>query len=337
MLGHLERDRPAVQPVVRTASLPTDADDPALWRHPRHPRLSLIFGTNKARAPEGAIGVFDLSGRLLQLIRNLDQPNNIDVAYGLPMGRERVDIAVATERYASRLRIFRIDPNRRRLVDITDLEAARVFVGESGERAMPMGIALYQAGRHEIHAIVSRKAGPTEGYLHQYRLVPTRNGRVGVQFLRAFGRFSGEGEIEAVCVDSELGYVYYADEGVGIRKYHADPRMPARELALFATDFQGDQEGIALYAPATGGGYLLCTEQLSGNSRLHIYPRYGTQRTPLAVLNIGADETDGLDACACNLGAPFEQGLVIAMNSKDRNFWLYRWADIAQAIQAGNR
>jgi 3-phytase len=332
MVWLLETETPEVRPVVRTAPLPDDADDPAIWTHPRDLRLSLILGTNKARAPRGAIGVFDLSGRMLQRIDGIDQPNNIDVAYGFALGRARIDIAAATERYASRLRIFRIDPARRRLVDITDLDGARVFAGELGERAMPMGIALYQAGRGEVHAIVSRKSGPKQGYLHQYRLVPTRGGRVGVQFVRAFGAFSGEGEIEAVCVDSELGYVYYADEGVGIRKYLADPRSPEREIALFATEYEGDQEGIAIYAPPNGAGYLLCTEQIEGGSKLHIYPRFGVQRKPILTLRTGADETDGLDASAHNFGAPFEKGLVVAMNSEGRNFWLYRWADIEQAL-----
>ncbi|OYT71405.1 MAG: 3-phytase [Armatimonadetes bacterium CP1_7O] len=329
----LDPKTPELHPIVRTAPLPDDADDPAIWIHPHQPRLSLILGTNKARAPKGAIGVFDLNGRLRQLITHIDQPNNIDVAYGFALGRERIDIAVATERYASRLRIFRIDPNRRRLVDITDPEGAKVFAGETGERAMPMGIALYQAGRGEVHAIVSRKSGPKQGYLHQYRLVPTRNGRVGVRLLRAFGEFSGEGEIEAVCVDSELGYVYYADEGVGIRKYYADPRMPERELALFATEYEGDQEGIAIYAPSDGGGYLLCTEQIEGGSKLHIYPRYGKQGMPLATVQTGADATDGLDASASNFGAPFQTGMVVAMNSAGRNFWVYSWADIQQAAR----
>lgn len=329
----LKMETPEVRPAVRTEPLPDDADDPAIWIHPLNPRLSLILGTNKARAPRGAIGVYDLNGRMLQLVQNIDQPNNIDVAHGFAMGRERIDIAVATERYASRLRIFRIDPARRRLIDITAPDGAKVFAGESGERAMPMGVALYQAGRGEVHAIVSRKSGPKSGYLHQYRLVPTRNGRVVVQFIRAFGAFSGEGEIEAVCVDSELGYVYYADENVGIRKYHVNPAMPERELALFATDYEGDQEGIAIYAPKHGEGYLLCTEQLENGSKLHIYPRFGRQSQPIAAINTGADSTDGLDASAHNFGAPFETGIVVAMNSNDRNFWIYRWSDIQAAAQ----
>lgn len=324
-----------IQPVRHTMPLPDDADDPAIWVHPKKPAYSLIIGTNKARAPRGALGVFDLQGRLLQLVSNLDQPNNVDVAYGFRLKRGRADLVVATERYAQRLRIFRVDPQQRRLIDITDMERARVFAGESGDRAMPMGIALYQNPRTgAIEAIVSRKAGPEKGYLHQYQLVETRPGRVGVRFVRAFGRFSGKNEIEAVAVDHALGYVYYADEGFGIRKYYADAQHPeaGRELTHFATHFQGDHEGIAIYAPARSEGYLLCGEQLPKNSRLHLYPRTGVQQEPIAVIALGADETDGIEATARPLGPPFESGLLVAMNSKGRNFYLYRWDSLKKAI-----
>jgi 3-phytase len=325
-----------IQPIRMTDSLPDDADDPAVWVHPFKPAHSLVLGTNKARAPRGAIGVFDLNGRLLQLICGLDQPNNIDVGYRFRLRRRYIDIAVATERYASRLRIFQIDPQRCRLIEITDFENARVFAGEQGERAMPMGIALYYNPRTQtIDAVVSRKAGPENGYLHQYRLVETRPGRVGVQFVRAFGRFSGRKEIEAVAVDSALGYVYYADEQFGVRKYHADAAHPhaERELAHFATDFKGDHEGIAIYAPSHGEGYLLCVEQRSGNSCLHVYPRLGIQREPIAIIDIGTDKTDGIDATAQPLGKPFTDGLVVAMNSRERNFWFYSGSDLREAIR----
>ncbi|MCS7065309.1 MAG: phytase [Fimbriimonadales bacterium] len=327
-----------VRPIRQTMPLSDDADDPAIWVHPFKPSQSLIIGTNKARTPRGALGVFDLNGRLLQLVNGLDQPNNVDVAYGFRMQRGRVDIAVATERYAERLRIYRIDPQQRRLIDITDMERARVFAGTTGEQAMPMGIALYQNPRKgTIEAIVSRKAGPENGYLHQYQLVETRPGKVGLRFLRAFGRFSGKNEIEAVAVDHALGYVYYADEGFGIRKYYADATHPhaERELALCDTHFQGEHEGIALYTPPHGEGYLLCVEQLPNNSRLHLYPRTGMQREPIAVVDIGADETDGIDATARSLGTPFEAGLLVAMNSRGRNFWLYSWESLKHAIGRG--
>lgn len=115
----------------------------------------------------------------------------------------------------------------------------------------PMGIALYRRpGDGAIFAIVSPKAGPKENYLWQYRLQDDGTGRVGATFVRRFGAFSGIGEIEAIAVDDELGYVYYADEGTGIHKYPADPDAPdaGRELALFAiAGFDQDREGISIY------------------------------------------------------------------------------------------
>ncbi len=41
--------------------------------------------------------------------------------------------------------------------------------------------------------------------------------------VRKFGLFSGKKEIESIAVDDALGYVYYSDEGYGVRKYYADP------------------------------------------------------------------------------------------------------------------
>jgi hypothetical protein len=89
--------------------------------------------------------------------------------------------------------------------------------------------------------------------------------------------------------------------------------------------------------PLTARATLLCTEQLEGGSKLHIYPRFGVQRKPILTVQTGADDTDGLDASAHNFGAPFEKGLVVAMNSEGRNFWLYRWADIEQALAKRTR
>ena len=154
---------------------------------------------------------------------------------------------MVTERLPRRLRVFRVSSEG--LTDISDLAGLQVFAGEAGERGAPMGIALYRRPRDgALFAIVSRKTGPAEGYLWEYRLLPAGD-RVRAQKVREFGAFSGRGEIEAVAVDDELGYVYYADENTGIRKYYADPDRPdaAREVALFGkTGWKGDREGIAV-------------------------------------------------------------------------------------------
>lgn len=207
-----------------------------------------------------------------------------------------------------------------------------------------MGIGLYRRPRDgAIFAIVAPKAGPKTNYLWQYRLEDDGAGRVAARFVRRFGDFSGSKEIEAVAVDDALGYVYYADEDTGIHKWLADPDRAGadRELALFATTgYQGDREGIGIYARPDGTGFIVSADQRPGESVFHIYRREGEPGRPhdhtreLATFTGGADATDGIDVTSAALGREFPGGLVVAMNSGPRNFLIYRWADVAAVIAA---
>jgi 3-phytase len=334
-----------IEPAYSTARLSNNPDDPAIWVHPADPSRSLIIATMKVPAPAGAIVVFGIDGGIRQMISGIDQPNNADVEYGLRLGGRAIDIAVATERLKRQLRLFRIDPADGRLVD---LGGVSVLADQPGEAGAPMGIGLYRRARDgAIFAIVAPKTGPRDGYLWQYRLSDAGSGRVSATFVRRFGSFSGttvreENEIEAVAVDDALGYVYYADEGGGIHKWHADPDHPeaGRELAHFGTrGFRGDREGIAIYALPDGTGYIVCTDQLDGNSEYHVYPREGTPENPhdhsreIAVLHGGADATDGIEISATPLGPALPNGVLIAMNSTPQNFLVFRWQDVANAVQ----
>ena len=327
-----------------TAQLANDPDDPAIWVHPQDPARSLFLGTMKVAAPAGAIVAFGMDGQIRQVITGIDRPNNIDVEYGLPIGGRATDIAVATERLRRQLRIFRIEPAEGRLVD---LGGVPILDGEEGELGAPMGIGLYRRPRDgAVFAIVSPKEGPREGYLWQYRLEDAGGGRVKATFVRRFGNFSAttvreENEIEAVAVDDELGYVYYADEADGIHKWHADPDHPdaGRELAHFArSGFRGDREGIGIYALPGGTGYIVTTDQLDGDSEYHVYAREGAAGNPhdhtheIAVLRGGADATDGIEVSSKPLGPGLPKGALIAMNSEPRNFLVFRWQDIEAEI-----
>jgi 3-phytase len=258
-----------ISAALATAAVSDDADDPAIYIHPTDPSRSLIVGTNKVAAPKGALVVFGMDGKIRQTIGNLDRPNNVDIECGLPLGGRLVDIAVVTERLKHRLRVYRIDVTGL-LMEVSSADGLHVFEGKSGENGAPMGIALYKRPRDgAIFAIVSRKTGPADGYLWQYRLSDDGTGKVKGTKVREFGRFSGKGEIEAIAVDDALGYVYYADEGDGIHKYQADPDGPeaAGELAHFGKQgFKADREGIAIYSRDDGSGYILCTDQLDGSA-----------------------------------------------------------------------
>jgi 3-phytase len=331
---------PAVAPHRATAALPHDPDDPAIWIHPGDPSRSLILGTVKVAAPDGGLAVFGLDGALRELLKGPDRPNNVDVAYGLDIDGTPTDIAVLTERLGRRLRVYAIAPDGSRLRDISS-GALPILEGAEGDEGAPMGIALYKRPHDgAIFAIVSPKSGPRENYLWQYRLHDEGTGRVAARFVRRFGHFSGEGEIEAVAVDHELGYVYYADELAGIHKWHADPDHPdaSHELALFGTEGYGqDREGLGVYTLPDGTGYIVSVDQLPDDSIVHVYKREGEAGHPhdhsatVFSFRTGADGTDGLEVTSSALGPEFPHGALILMNSGPRNFLIYRWSDIAAA------
>jgi len=54
--------------------------------------------------------------------------------------------------------------------------------------------------------------------------------------------------------------------------------------------------------------------------------------TLLGVIGGGADATDGLEISARHLGPGFPSGLMVAMNSRGKNFFSYRWEDVSRAL-----
>jgi 3-phytase len=332
---------PHVKALRSTDTLPNDPDDPAVWINRTDASKSLVLGTVKVAAPNGGLAVFGLDGKLKQLITGPDRPNNVDVEYGLDLDATPTDIAVLTERLGRRLRVYTISRDG----NLRDMSSAKmpILAGAPDDQGAPMGIGLYKRPTDgAIFAIVAPKAGDKENYLWQYRLEDDGTGRVKGTFVRRFGAFSGVGEIEAIVVDDELGHVYYADEGTGIHKYLADPDAPdaAQELALFATTgYQQDREGLGIYAMPGGRGYIVSVDQLPGESVFHIYRREGEPGRPhdhskvLASFTGGADGTDGLAVTSAPLGPEFPDGLLVAMNSRSRNFLMFRWSDIAALIK----
>ena len=297
-----------LRPAVATEVVGQDADDPAVWIHPKDASRSLILGTNKVAAPNGALVVFGLDGRVKQRVDGIDRPNNVDI---------EGDLAVLTERLKSRLRLFRVSET-----GVTEIGTAPVFEGQAGDAAAPMGIALYRRGRDKaLFAIVGRKTGPTEGYLWQYRIEGNRAIKV-----REFGAYSGSGEIEAIAVDDENGFVYYSDEECCIRKWHADPDHPraSAEVATFGRDgFTANREGIAIQKD-----YIVCTDQIAGGSQYRLYRRKGDQTSPVAILRGSADSTDGIEVVSQRMGPLFPRGFLIAMNSSGKNFLMFPWPEI---------
>jgi 3-phytase len=319
----------AIKPRVITEPTRHDTDDPAIWINRANPAESLILGTDKHA--DGALYVFGLDGKIHadKVVRGLVRPNNVDVAYGLLVAGKPTDVAVVTERFAHRLRVYR-------LPDLAPLDAGGlpVFVGERARDCM--GVAIYtRPSDGAVFAIVSRSdyGAPLQGYLHQYRLIDDGTGTVRAVFTRSFGNWSGKKEIEALAVDNELGFVYYSDENTGIRKYHADPLADDadEELALFGTEgFAEDREGISIYRTGRGTGYILVSDQQ--NNAFRVFSREGTPGKPhdhalLTTIDVSTIESDGSDVTEVALPG-FPHGVFVAMTN-GKTFHYYAWEDLA--------
>jgi len=319
-----------LQPAVITDTLPGDSDDPAIWVNRADPANSVVLGTEKGDST-GGVYVFGLDGHIdrKRSVTPLQRMNNVDIEYGMAFGSTPRDIAVATERRRMALRVFT-------LPDMKTVDGGGIKVFDGDTSRAPMGIALYKRPRDgQVFAIVGGKSGPTNGtYLAQYTLRYEGGQVIGAK-VREFGTYSGKKEIEAILVDDALGYVYYSDEGFGVRKYHADPDSGSTELASFATTgVTEDHEGLAIYAKDAKTGYIVLSDQAS--NRIHVFPREGVLGNPhshplLAVIPVRAQQTDGLEITNESLGPSFPRGM-LAMMSNRGAFHFYKWEDVQAAI-----
>lgn len=317
-----------LQPAVITQKVYDDSDDPAIWINPNDFSRSLILGTDK-HSINGGLYVFDLNGKIdsSRTKTGMKRINNVDVIKGFVWGDSLIDIAVATERDRNCIRVFKLPE-----MEPIDGNGIEVFVGEK-ERS-PMGIALFKRGSDKaVFAIVSRKNGPRNGYLAQYKLQFDGRNRVIAILERHFGKFSGKKEIESLAVDHDLGYLYYSDEQYGIRKYHADPKKGDKELAVFGKGaFKEDNEGISIYTLDSSSGYLLVSDQ--SNNSFQVYSRSGTKNNAhehkfITSIAVAANQSDGSEITSVNLPG-FKGGILVAM-STEGTFHFYRWKDIAMA------
>lgn len=314
-----------IEPRVITDTVKWDTDDPAIWINPADPSKSLVIGTDKHK--DGALYAFNLEGKIVKVSTHLNRPNNVDVAYGFPYNGDLIDIAVVTERYEQRIRVFK-------LPELEPIDQGGLVVFDGNTERAPMGIAMYNRKKDDTYFVfVSGKSGPEEGYIGQFLLKSNDQNKIELTPVREFGKYSGKHEIEAIAVDDDLGYIYYSDETYGVRKYHADPdeQDANLELALFATEgFARDHEGISIYKKTDKTGYILVSDQQA--NQFWIFPREGTpenphEHKPIKIIKTSTKDSDGSEVT--NIPLPgFPLGLFVAM-SDDKTFQYYSWEDIA--------
>jgi 3-phytase len=323
-----------VQPLAETDVIPTwgdSADDPAIWVSPVNPGQSLVIGTGK----KSGLYVFDLDGRTLQVLED-GRMNNVDLRDGFLLGGESVTIVAASNRSNDSISLYRLDPSRRKLVDVSAGTQATGFTD-------PYGLCLYKSARDDAYYAFVNEGG--DGKVRQLKLADNGKGRVAAELVREFDVGS---QAEGCVADDEQGTLYVAEEDIGLWKYSAEPDGGDARTAIDTTGDDGrltdDVEGVALYDAGDGKGYLVVSNQ--GENNYAVYRREGDNKfvgffhvVANAVDGIdGASETDGLDVSSAALGSRYPGGLLVVQDGRNiapeerQNFKYVSWAEIASVL-----
>jgi 3-phytase len=303
------------------------ADDCAIWVHPTSAADSLIIATDK----QAALLVYGLQGNLLQTIDSV-VPNNVDLRYGFQLDGEDCDIVVFSDQATNGIGVYKIDPATRQLSDVAD-------------GALPTGLTVYGMCLYRSEADGKYYVFVTErgGAIRQWQLTDQGNGKIGASLARTLQLGS---TCEGCVADDELGYLYVAEEDVGIWKYGAEPSAGSTRSAVDRirsnADLKADLEGLALYRMANEGGYLIASVQ--GYNSYALYSRQdasylGSFRIVDGGNVDGTNDTDGIEVNNMALGADFPSGLFVAQDysntapSARQNFKLVPWEWIAAAFQ----
>ena len=351
---------PALPAVDRDA----DADDPAIYVNATNAADSLVLTSVK----NAGLRVYDLSGNLLQTVNPGGiRYNNIDLQYGFKLGNQSIDIAVASDRQNDKLAIFKINPNSttrgQYLEDITDSNIGTIFQASpfeppySASTRSSYGLTLYRSPEtNDYYVFTSRRQ---TGDIAQFKLIDKGNGKIGAELVREFtipsptatGRSP---QTEGMVVDQETGFLYIAQEDVGIWKFNAEPDGSTTGKLIDRVRFEGgshltdDAEGLTIYYGKNGTGYLLASSQ--GDSTFVAYTREGNNEYVgnFAIGNNGSidsvQESDGADVINVPLGPNFPFGLFVTQDGSNEpaktidgenvnsNFKLVPWENIANTL-----
>ncbi|MEH2090858.1 phytase [Nostoc sp.] len=360
--------RPALfddeDPALPAVDQNADADDPAIYVNATNSADSLVLTSVK----NAGLRVYDLSGNLLQTVNPGDiRYNNIDLQYGFKLGNQSIDIAVASDRQNDKLAIFKINPNPttpgQYLEDITDSNIATIFQTSpfeppySASTRSSYGLTLYRSPvTNDYYVFTSRRE---TGDIAQFKLIDKGNGTIGAELVREFTIPSPttaerSPQTEGMVVDQETGFLYIAQEDVGIWKFQAEPDGGTTGKLIDRVRFEGgshltdDAEGLTIYYGKNGTGYLLASSQ--GDSTFVAYTREGNNEYVgnFAIGNNGpidsVQESDGADVINVPLGPNFPFGLFVTQDGSNEpaktidgenvssNFKLVPWENIANAF-----
>jgi 3-phytase len=302
------------------------ADDAVVWIHPNNTDSSFLVGLDKSS--NGRIEYFNADGNRYGATNLTKSFNNLSITYGYSVLGKSEDLVVASNRTDNKLQFFKVDSESRSLIDLS----GDCLIGYE-----PYGIALYQNKNNDsLYCFVSQRNTPFN--VLQY-VVRENEGLLDVTLVRTIETAS---LTEGIFVDEKLGYVYVAEEDVGLYKYNANPSGGQNRLTI---DYVGspniagsDIEGITLYCLSDFTGYLIVSIQY--NNTFNVYSREGDEF--IGSFTIGSngsidktEQTDGIFVSSSAFSSIFSNGVFIAHDGSANgytNYKLVSWKSIADSL-----
>ncbi len=323
----------AVTPTVETTfagSYGDAADDPAIWANAADPAQSLVIATDK----KAGLYVYDMQGKVVQFLPD-GKMNNVDLRENFELGGEKVVLVTASNRTDKSIAIYRLDTQKRELVNVAD-GVQPTGLGD------PYGLCMYRdADDGRTYVFVNGD----DTRKRQWELVATPNGRVQTKLVRDM---NFDSQTEGCVADDASGALYVNEEDVGLWRLSAKPgggnEKTIVERIADNPAVKDDYEGLGIYDLGDGRGYLVISSQ--GNDSYAVYRREGKQEylgsfavvaDPLRGID-GISETDGLEVTSRNLGPGFEHGAMIAQDGRNvmpvenQNYKYVPWSSIARAL-----
>jgi myo-inositol-hexaphosphate 3-phosphohydrolase len=184
----------------------------------------------------------------------------------------------------------------------------------------------------------------------QLKLVDAGSGLVAWQRVRTI-LLPDPRQVEGMVADRELGWLYLAQEKVGLWKFPAEPSRARdggsllQRVKPLGAVLAADVEGLCIYYGTNGTGYLLASSQ--GDNTFAVFARGGTNNY-LSSFVVGKNSGLGIDqVTTCDgsdvmpLALPGFPNGVLAVHDgendglvsvKNTNFKLVPWGDVAASF-----
>ncbi|HEY3488008.1 MAG TPA: phytase [Gammaproteobacteria bacterium] len=309
------------EPVARFGDA---ADDPAIWVHPKKPQSSRVLGTDK----QNGLNVYDMQGRKLQFIPS-GHVNNVDVRYGLRLGKKTVDLAIASDRDDNSLALYTINPKNGEVSAAGNIPTTMEDI---------YGFCMYQPTANEIYAIANNESGEFQ----QYLITVDESGKIGGRLVRSFRVAS---QPEGCVADDANRQLYVGEESTAVWVIGADPSSGTKLKPVIRGGgiLVPDIEGVGLYK-GQKRNYLVISSQ--GNNSYVVVEAQAPYRVRGA-FRVGVNgaakidatsETDGLEVTSRNLGGVFSEGMLVVqdghkvMPEAPQNFKYIPWSSIRTAL-----